>query len=215
MTSQTGRSNGPIRLLPAVVSDPPFDDEGPGPAVSWPIPWLGTQEKSGWTSSDQLVPRRGWTDGSLALADPLIWRQLTLQLVEPMGASGSVEDADSADDDDDNGPIHTPTRELPASRPAARNYVRALLEVLTGDRPLAQLARSATPQVYAQLEAAGRLAGPRSWAGSVHSVHVSEPADGIAEVAAVVERQKRYHAVALRLEGRDGRWVMTRIRLGW
>jgi hypothetical protein len=45
-------------------------------------------------------------------------------------------------------------------------------------------------------------------------VHVSEPADGIAEVAAVVRRGDRFHAVAARLEGVDGRWRFVHLQVG-
>jgi hypothetical protein len=50
--------------------------------------------------------------------------------------------------------------------------------------------------------------------GVVRSLHVSEPADGVAEVCALVRRGGRSTAVALRLEGMDGRWKCTAIELG-
>ena len=50
--------------------------------------------------------------------------------------------------------------------------------------------------------------------GVVRSVHVSLPADGVAEVAALVRRGARSTAVALRLEGLDGRWQCTALELG-
>jgi hypothetical protein len=45
-------------------------------------------------------------------------------------------------------------------------------------------------------------------------VHVAEPADGVAEVAAMVRRGARTTAVAVRLEGLDGRWQCTAVELG-
>jgi hypothetical protein len=48
----------------------------------------------------------------------------------------------------------------------------------------------------------------------VRSVHVSEPADGVAEVSALVRRGVRCTAVALRLEGMDGRWQCTALEVG-
>ena len=50
--------------------------------------------------------------------------------------------------------------------------------------------------------------------GVVRSIHVSEPVDGVAEVAALVRRGARSTAVALRLEGLDGRWQCTALELG-
>ena len=41
---------------------------------------------------------------------------------------------------------------------------------------------------------------------SLNSVHVCEPADGVAEVCAVVFTGARYRAIAARLEGLDGHW---------
>ena len=49
---------------------------------------------------------------------------------------------------------------------------------------------------------------------AVCSVHLTEPADGVAEVAATVRRGRRTTAVALRLEGLDGRWQCTALEVG-
>ena len=48
----------------------------------------------------------------------------------------------------------------------------------------------------------------------VGGVRVSEPDDSVAEVAAVVHSRHRVQAIALRLEGRDGRWVVTVLQCG-
>jgi hypothetical protein len=48
----------------------------------------------------------------------------------------------------------------------------------------------------------------------VTSVHVSEPADGVAEIAAVIRRGPRFHAVAARLEGIDGQWRCVQLQIG-
>jgi hypothetical protein len=45
-------------------------------------------------------------------------------------------------------------------------------------------------------------------------VRVCEPADGVAEAAAVVHGPQRTRAVALRLEGMDGRWRVTAFQAG-
>jgi hypothetical protein len=45
-------------------------------------------------------------------------------------------------------------------------------------------------------------------------VHVSEPADGVAEACAVVDTGPRRRAIALRLEGLDGRWRCTQLQFG-
>jgi hypothetical protein len=48
----------------------------------------------------------------------------------------------------------------------------------------------------------------------VRSVRVCLPADGVAEASAVVVSRGRVLAVALRLEGLDGRWRMTALEVG-
>ena len=67
----------------------------------------------------------------------------------------------------------TPTAELPAAVPFARTLVQGLLEVLAGVRPLRQLQRDTTPELYAVLErvvARQRApAGPRPGGRAVRS----------------------------------------------
>jgi hypothetical protein len=48
----------------------------------------------------------------------------------------------------------------------------------------------------------------------VHSIHIIEPADGVAEIAAIVRVGERFRAMALRLEGLDGRWRCVRLQIG-
>jgi hypothetical protein len=114
------------------------------------------------------------------------------------------------------GPQPTPRDELPDPQAWARRTVQAVVEVLSGVRPLAQLARWTSPDVYAALQR--RRAGaaqPRPGRRPVvRSVHVCEPADGVAEACAVVIGQGRARAVALRLEGLDGRWLVTALEIG-
>ena len=109
----------------------------------------------------------------------------------------------------------TPTAELPAAIPFARALVQGLLEVLAGVRPLRQLQRDTTPELYAVLERAVAQrcapAGPRPGGRSVRSVHVQERPEGVAEVCATVQRGPRAGALALRLEGLDGRWRCTEL----
>jgi hypothetical protein len=48
----------------------------------------------------------------------------------------------------------------------------------------------------------------------LRSIRVCEPADGVAEVSAVVQIGPRFRAMAARLEGLDGRWRCVRLQLG-
>lgn len=117
------------------------------------------------------------------------------------------------------GPRATPTRELPDPQAWTRRLVQAMVEVLSGVRPPAQLARWTSPDVYAGLQRriAPRGRPARVEAGRrpvVRSVHVCQPADGVVEACAVLVGGSRVRAVALRLEGLDGRWRMTAVQLG-
>jgi hypothetical protein len=114
-------------------------------------------------------------------------------------------------------PQPTPRRELPEPEPWATRFLQAVLEAIAGSRPSAQLQEWTTSTVYAVV---CRTAQGRRWTAAggalptVRSVHVGEPADGVAEVCAVVQRGRRYSAVAARLEGFDGRWRCVALELG-
>ena len=176
----------PLRLLRAPVVDPPYDDE--------------------------LPPAPPIVDGSLALAFPPTGAPVSLRLVPPAAM------------DEEFGPEPTARADLPDPRPWTRRLTQAVAEVLAGARPAGQLARYATLDVLEHLErSTGRLATGRPGAAGgraaslrpvVSSVHVSEPADGVAEVCAVVDTGPRRRALALRLEGLDGRWRCTELQFG-
>ena len=107
----------------------------------------------------------------------------------------------------------TPSAALPAARLFARALVQTLVEVRSGARPLPQLQRHTTPELYRQLEEAlplrprGQRVPPSR--RDVRSVHVQQRPDGVAEVCATVRRGERVTALALRLEGVQGRWICT------
>jgi uncharacterized protein DUF6459 len=114
-------------------------------------------------------------------------------------------------------PRPTATAELPDPAAWARRMAQAVVEVLSGVRPAAQLVRWTTFEVYSGLQrrcapAASRSAPSRR--AVVRTVRVCLPADGVAEASAVVVARGRVQAVALRLEGLDGRWRMTALELG-
>ena len=174
-----------LRLLPVPPSAPPYDD--------------------------QLPRRAGRLSGLDAPIGPL--RQLPshaspLRLVPDLPVS-------AVDSDEEWGPSRTVTASLPPARPVALALVQGLLEVLAGVRPVGQLQRGTTPELYAQLEqvvhSRPRETGSRPGTGAVRSLHVQERADGVAEVCATVRRGQRMAAIALRLEGLGGRWTCTEL----
>jgi hypothetical protein len=118
-------------------------------------------------------------------------------------------------DDDDQTTSRTPASQLPQARPVAHALVQGLLEVLAGVRPVSQLQRSTSPELFLELEALvhgrPRATGSRPATGAVRSLHVQQRPEGVAEVCATVQRGRRAAAIALRLEGRDGQWRCTEI----
>ncbi len=120
----------------------------------------------------------------------------------------------TADDDEHQRP-RTPAALLPSARPVAHALVQGLLEVLAGVRPVSQLQRATTPELFAELELAvqakPRDTGTRPATGAVRSLHVQERPDGVAEVCATVHSGARVVAIALRLEGLSGRWTCSEL----
>lgn len=125
------------------------------------------------------------------------------------------------------GPRSTPSRELPDPTTWGRRIAQLIVEVLVGQRPSTQLVRWTSEDVYRRVRRRIRPVprpGDRGRAASasaeprlrhvVGGVRVSEPTDGVAEVAAIIHGPHRVQALALRLEGRDGRWVVTVLQSG-
>jgi len=119
-------------------------------------------------------------------------------------------------------PQRTPSTALPAPEPFLRNITRGVLEVLAGVREVDQLARWLTEDPYRKLVTRSNLAArARSARGvpakrpvhAILSVHHSSPADGVVESVVIVQGPARTRAVALRIEGVDGRWRATSLAL--
>jgi hypothetical protein len=111
-------------------------------------------------------------------------------------------------------PQPTLRRDLPDPATWATRFIQAVVETMAGSRASTQLAEWTNQSVHAQI-----VRGPRDerWKGArpmVRSVRAGEPADGVAEVSAVVQRGRQYAAVAARLEGFDGRWRAVVLELG-
>lgn len=119
-------------------------------------------------------------------------------------------------------PQRTSTADLPDPEAFLRNISRGVLEIFAGVREVDQLARWLTEDAYRKLVTRANLAArARSARGMpakrpVHqivSVRYSSPADGIVEGVVIVRGPARTRAVALRLEGMDGRWRTTSLAL--
>lgn len=127
-------------------------------------------------------------------------------------------------------PQRTPSHVLPEPRRWAAQFVQAATEVSSGLRPPSQLIRWTSDEVRSSLLRRAALArsqaahnqAARSQAARtrqpqrsiVRSARVSTPCDGVAEATVVITDGRRARAVALRLEGLDGRWRVTALQLG-
>lgn len=135
----------------------------------------------------------------------------------------------------DLGPVHTApvtpelrvlqgggSREHREVQAWAARFAQATVEVLGGDRPLAQLLRWTTARVYQDLDRRVRIlarSAPapqrlRTIRPQVRSVHVFQPEPGTAEVSVHVRHGQRSRAIAARLERRHGRWTCVALQLG-
>ncbi len=111
----------------------------------------------------------------------------------------------------------------------ARSVAQGALEVLTGSRPLQQMARWLDPENYERLQLRANLV--RCIAGSpgtdrgtsapctrrqvvVRSARVCPVGPGVYEASVVAYDQKRVRAVALRIERRRGTWRVTALEIG-
>jgi hypothetical protein len=157
-------------------------------------------------------PEGGTADGSGSLT--LLRGGSPTAGVSPQTDPQSDEASGEASDDAEFGPVHTSSRDLPDPTDWSRGLVQVLIEVIAGHRPVTQLLRWTTSAVYDSVRDQ-TLPRPRPGPHQVRrrprvtGVRACQPADGIAEIAAVVAVQHRVQALALRLEGADGRWIAT------
>lgn len=205
----TGPERDGLRLLRAAPTETPLDQASRWPALRSVEPGDATQ-----AGADQQP---------LALVLP--FRRDGASRAQGAGRSRNFDVRTGLD------PVDLPinrrrTRRDDLPEPAAwsRVLIPRLLEVVDGRRPAGQIRPWADDRVLATLTviAAGARRRAtvdipqvvRSMPPCLRSVHVCEPADGVAEVAARFTSGDRSRALALRLEGRDGRWCAVSIRLG-
>lgn len=116
----------------------------------------------------------------------------------------------------------TPSAQLPDPEPLLTNLARGVIEVFVGIREVDQLARWLAEDAFrklvvrANLAARARSARGVQAARPVHqilSVRSMSPADGVVEGVIIVAGPQRTRAIAIRLEGTDGRWRATSLAL--
>jgi hypothetical protein len=112
-----------------------------------------------------------------------------------------------------------PTTQLPDPQSVSCSIAQAAAEVLAGIRPVAQLTRWVTPEVFGALATRaaivvrqrGRGAAPRV---TVRRVRVCRLSQLVAEASVVLDDGNRVHAAAIRLEGHRGYWRATVLEIG-
>ena len=123
--------------------------------------------------------------------------------LRPSRASGSVENA-----------------ALPDPTQLCCAMVQAAVEALRGARPLAQLARWVSPEIYEELamrsELTQRVQGRANSAhrAGIRRIRLCRLGQNAAEATVVVNDGPRVRAVAVRLEGHRGQWRATALVIG-
>ena len=156
-----------------------------------------------WQPPDEPGPAP-YTQGALALT-----YSLAGGLDADPGAGGLTLVPDAED------------RDVPDAEQWAMRFIQAVIEVVSSDRPLSQLARWTRPEVFVDLgrrrERVAQHRSPgqaRTSRQHVASVHVWQPSSDVAEVAARVTMGIRSRAIAARLEFERGRWLCTALTFG-
>ncbi|WP_156762203.1 Rv3235 family protein [Microbacterium karelineae] len=112
-------------------------------------------------------------------------------------------------------PQRTRSEQLPNPTPLVATLAGGALEVIAGVREVDQLARWLAEEPYNTLVVRANLAARARSARSqtarqpvyhLRRILCASPADGVVEATAIVATPARTRAVAMRLEGVDGRW---------
>jgi len=125
-------------------------------------------------------------------------------------------------DEDYFGAQPTSSKDLPDPRELCENLALSVIEVIAGARDLEQVARWLTDDVHRMLlkrvnvairaRSLKKLPTHRP-AISVGRCLLSEPHDGIVEAVVIIHGKARTRSVAIRLEGRDGRWRASALHI--
>ena len=130
----------------------------------------------------------------------------------PLGRARARHDAHLGADPD-FGPQPTRRADLPDAHATAARIALAALEVMRGRRPAAQLLRCTSPEVY---ETLARRPSARAGEGRrvrIRRIVLCHPADDAVEATVILDEGDRVRAMAMRLEGRDGRWVVQALQI--
>ncbi len=172
-------------------------------------PGVPTRHPRGWAAKPRSAQDCGanYSQGALALTYPLpsgldcTPRSTALCLVQP--------------------PVDGQSQTRSESEAWAARFLQAVVEVVSSDRPLAQLVRWTDEAVYGEIarrrqRVASARKAPTARAGraQVVTVHIGHPTSDSAEVAARVSMGGRSRAIAARLDRHRDHWMCTAIQFG-
>lgn len=118
------------------------------------------------------------------------------------------------------GPQYNKTSDLPDPNPSLQALATGVVEVIAGTRPIDQLARLLSDEVYQRLSRRAIEARERRIQlgqktpyqnFSVRNMMNSSPRDGVIESVVLLNAQRRTRAVTIRLEGINNRWRATSV----
>jgi Family of unknown function (DUF6459) len=111
-----------------------------------------------------------------------------------------------------------PRPDLPNAEEWSATLALAVIQVLVGQRPAAQLNRWIVEEVLAAISMYQRrtlrVEGRKAVPAALRSVHVQHPSPEVAEVSAHVLIGKQSAAMAFRLEALGDRWICTALQVG-
>ena len=150
--------------------------------------------------------------------DPLLWSHPVLDLFAPPAREQVIQSAKlylvpstfGEDLEADEMPTPTSASELPDLHEWIMKFIVSVVEVWAGRRQPAKLIRFCHRVIYMELL---RKSGTQKEIGKIKSIHLSEPLDGICETTVLICYGQRIRAVVVRLEGVDGRWLCTALRM--
>jgi hypothetical protein len=205
-------SSHPLRLAPAPDCDPPIQPRPPGASR---LDVVGHRRRRASGQQELALDYRLPSGVPAVPQPPALRRSVPTHSVAGPGTASGVREPWTLDDDEP-GLTMTARADLPDPRRWAARLAQGVLEVAAGARPSSQLWRWTTQEVLDDIRQRSRpvtlLDSQRRRAqvpAMVRSVHLCEPADGVAEATAIVVGRLRTRALALRLEGLDGRWLCT------
>ena len=111
---------------------------------------------------------------------------------------------------EDELPQVTPESELPHIDEWVSSFVLALVEIWSGKRTAAQLARWSHRKVHLQIINRPSIVSERP---RIRKIYIARPHESIAETTVTLRIGERVRALMLRFEGVDGRWVCTELVL--